>query len=130
MLKFISYLVYVNFLFPYIALVVSANVLFQFDRSIDSIISPIISIPLSVTSREHFATVKRATFSPSLQTIKGCRNYFKRLLRGSGAVADYYVSPTTAPFFSTLMRESLCSVCKHFSRDYLIHFYLIRTFFT
>lgn len=84
-----------------------------FDRLVNVRIgvSPrIASIPLSTRgARAQFAAIKPAAFSPSLQTIKGRRNYLKRPLRGSGAVAaDYYVSPTTAPLFSPLMREPLC----------------------
>lgn len=71
-----------------------------------------------VTSCAQFAAIKPAAFSPSLQTIKG-RNYLKRPLRGSGAVADYNVSPTTAPLFLPLMRQSLYirPVCKRLFRE-------------
>lgn len=40
-------------------------------------------------------------FSPSLRAIKGRRNYLKRPFHGSGAVADYSMSPAmTAPLSS------------------------------
>lgn len=110
-------LAYVNFLFPHNVLVMNGAILV---RSIHRFhrfhsVSSIVSIPLSTTSRALFTMVKRAAFSPSLQTIKG-RNYFKRLLRGSGAVADYYVSPTTAPLFSPLMRVIMPGMQALFTR--------------
>lgn len=98
--------------------------LFQYDRCyrLGDIFLRIILIPLSTTR------YKASSIFPQVyRWLKIVVIILRGLFVGAVLVADYYVSSTTAPFFSPLMRGSLCLVCKRPFREIsrvCMHFYL------